>query len=172
MRFVLTALSGFCILAGAALGQPAPVNDPFLERLAGSWVLRGTIAGQVTTHDVVAEWILDHQYLQIHEVSREKDARGRPQYEAIVLIGWDAGAREYQCLWLDSTGGGGLAAQAIGRGKRDGNAIPFLFRERDGAVSFDNTFSYDAGTDSWAWRMDNVQDGKPVPFGRVRLTRR
>jgi hypothetical protein len=172
MRFVLTAFTGFCVLASSAVGQPAALKDPLLERLAGAWVLRGTIAGQETTHDVVAEWVLGHQYLQIHEVSREKDATGQPQYEAIVLIGWDAGAREYQCLWLDSTGGGGLSAQAIARGTRDGDAVPFLFRERDGTVSFNNTFAYDAAADSWAWRMDNVQKGKAVPFGRVRLTRR
>lgn len=172
MRHALLALTCSFALAGSALGQPAPLDDPLLERLAGAWVLRGTIAGRETTHDVVAEWVLEHQYLQIHEVSLERDGKGRPQYEAIVLIGWDAVSREYQCLWLDSTGGGGLAAQAIARGKRAGDTIPFLFRGPDGAVSFDNTFSYERATDSWAWRMDNVQNGKAVSFGRVRLTRR
>ena len=27
------------------------------------------------------------------------------------------------------------------------------------------------GTDSWTWTLDNVQGDKPVPFGRVTLTR-
>ena len=172
MRQTLITLTCLFVLAGFAFGQPAPVKDPLLESLTGAWVLRGTIAGRETTHDVVAEWVLGHQYLQIHEVSLERDGKGRPQYEAIVLVGWDAVSREYQCLWLDSTGGGGLAAQAIALGKRAGDTIPFLFRERDGTVSFNNTFAYDTAADSWTWRMDNVKDGKPVPFGRVRLTRR
>jgi len=172
MRRSLIALVAFCLLACSAIGQPAPINDPLLERLVGTWVLRGTIAGKDTTHDIVAEWVLGHQYLRIHERSREKDGKGQAQYEAIVFIGWDAGSAEYQCLWLDSTGGGGLSGQAIARGTRSGDKIPFLFRERDGSVSFNNTFSYDKGSDSWAWHMDNVQNGKPVPFGRVRLTRR
>jgi len=171
MRPSLIALALLILLALPAIGQPAPVNDPLLERLAGTWVLRGTIAGKDTTHDIVSEWVLGHQYLRIHELSREKNDKGQAQYEAIVLIGWDAAAAEYQCLWLDSTGGGGLSAQAIARGKRSGDAIPFLFREPDGSVSFNNTFSYDKGSDSWTWHMDNVRDGKPVPFGRVRLTR-
>lgn len=119
----------------------------------------------------MSEWVLGHQYLQIHERSREKDAEGQARYEAIVLIGRDADSAEYQCLWLDSTGGGDLSGHAVARGKLSGDAIPFLFRERDGSVSFNNTFSYDKGSDSWAWHMDNVKDGKPVPFGRVRLTR-
>ena len=116
--------------------------------------------------------MLGNLYMRLHEVSRERDASGRPQYEAIVLIGWDATAGEYQCLWLDSTGGGGLTAQGIARGKPDGDRIPFLWKEKNGSVSFNNTFIYDRRAGSWAWVMDNVQKGKPVPFGRVTLTRK
>ena len=172
MRHVLTALVGFTVLASSALAQPAPLKDPLLERLAGTWVLRGAIAGKQTTHDVTVEWVLGHQYLQLHEVSREKDAAHHPQYEAIVLIGWDAAGGEYQCLWLDTTGGGGLTAQGIGRGKRDGDMIPFLWREKDGTPSFSNTFVYDGRTDSWAWNMNNIQKGKLVPFAGLPLTRK
>ena len=171
MRHSLAAVVVLCVLARSSVGQAAAITDPVLERLAGTWVLRGTIAGKPTTHDVVAEWILGHEYLRIHETSREKDDKGRAQYEAVVLIGLDEASSEFQCLWLDTTGGGGLTAQAIGHGKRSGAQIPFLFRERDGSVSFDNTFSYDEANDTWSWRMDNVQDGKAVPFGRVTLTR-
>jgi hypothetical protein len=172
MRHALIALTCFCLLDGSALAQPGPVKDPLLEHLAGTWVLRGTLAGKQTTHDVVADWVLNHLYVRLHETSREKDAAGRPEYEAIVLIGWDGTAGEYQCRWLDSTGGGGLTAQGIGHGKRDADKIPFLFREKDGSVSFSNTFAYSSQSDSWAWVMDNVQNGKAVPFGRVSLTRR
>ena len=147
------------------------MNDPFLERLSGTWVLRGTLAGKDRTHDVTAEWILGRAYLRLHEVSREKNDQGQSEYEAVVLIGWDAAAAEYQCLWLDSTGGGGLSAEGIAHGKRSGDTIPFLFKARDGSLSFNNTFSYDKDQDSWMWQMDNIQDGKPSPFGRVRLTR-
>jgi hypothetical protein len=46
-----------------------------------------------------------------------------------------------------------------------------VFRERDGSVSFNNTFSYDRTTGSWSWQLDNIRNGKAVPFGRVKLTR-
>lgn len=172
MRHVLVALVGFTLLAGTAFAQAAPVKDPLLEQLAGAWVLRGTLARQQTTHDVTAEWVLNHLYLRLHEVSREKDAAGKPQYEAIVLIGWDEAASEYQCLWLDTTGGGGLTALGIARGKREGDKIPFLWKDKDGTLSFNNTFAYDRAANSWAWIMDNIQKGKPVPFARLTLTRR
>jgi hypothetical protein len=161
-----------CLLPGSASGQPSPAGDSFLGHLAGSWVLRGTIDGKATVHDVRAEWVLNQLYLQIHERSREKDARGQAEYEAHVLIGLDPAKAEYQCLWIDSTGPGGLTPQAIGHGKRSGDAIPFLFRDPDGTVSFNNTFSYEKNNDAWTWQMNNIQKGKPVPFGRVRLTRR
>jgi hypothetical protein len=171
MRHALTSFVAFCLFACSIICQAAPIKDPLLERLIGAWVLRGMIARKPTTHDVIAEWVLGHQYLRLHETSREKDDKGQAQYEAIVLIGWDETSSEFQCLWLDSTGGGGLTAQAIARGKRIGDAIPFLFRERDGSVSFNNTFSYDKASDSWSWHMDNVQNGKTIPFGLVKLAR-
>ncbi len=172
MRYTLVAVVCCCLFAGSTQAQAPPVKDPLLEKLAGAWVLRGPLAGQQTTHDVAAEWVLNHLYLRLHETSREKDAAGRPLYEAIVLIGWDAAAGEYQCLWLDTTGGGGLSAQGIGHGKREGDKIPFLWKDKDGTISFNNTFAYDRGADAWTWTMDNIQKGQPVPFARLTLTRR
>lgn len=54
--------------------------SPLLEHMTGHWVLRGTIAKKPTVHDVDAAWVAQHRYLQIHEVSREKNADGQPQY--------------------------------------------------------------------------------------------
>ena len=160
-----------------ALGLQAPLaaratDHALLEKLAGSWVLRGTLAGKTTTHDVTGTWLLDGKYLELRERSRETDAKGKPRYEAVVLLGVDEDAGEYQILWLDSTGGGGLTPSAFGRGKREGDSIPFLFRDPDGTISFSNVFSYDAAAPAWTWKLDNVRkDGTYVPFGQVRLTR-
>ena len=167
----------------ARAAEPLAVRPPripchaadhaLLERLGGSWILHGTLAGKVTTHDVTAAWILDGLYLELHERSRETDSKGKPQYEAVILLGVDPATGEYQCLWLDSTGGGGLTSTAFGRAKRAGDSIPFLFRDADGTISFSNTFSYDRGAQAWTWQLDNVRkDGTQAPFGLVRLTRR
>ncbi len=168
----LLALLVLSLQARSLAGESSAGDHAFLERLGGAWILRGTLAGKVTTHDVTAAWILDGLYLELHERSRESDAKGKPQYEAVILLGVDPATGEYQCLWLDSTGGGGLSPTAFGRGKRAGDSIPFLFREADGTISFSNTFSYDPDAQAWAWQLDNVRkDGTRVPFGRVRLTR-
>jgi len=72
-----------------ALAQQAPVNSPLLDHLAGKWLLQGAVGKQPVTHDFDAEWVLQHHYLRFHEVSREKNDKGEPQYEATVFIGWN-----------------------------------------------------------------------------------
>lgn len=160
----LVALSSFTFAR-----QPAPQASLF-DRLAGTWVLRGTIDNKPTTHDVDAEPVLNGGYIRLHEVSREKDAKGGPAYEAIVFISVDKKSGEYTALWLDNTGSGGLSADGIGRGTPSGNSIPILFKTADGDV-FHTTFIYSPDTDSWQWVMDGESGGKLHPFARVTLTR-
>jgi hypothetical protein len=157
----------------SAVAQSPAQKDPLLDRLSGSWVLQGTIAGQQTTHDIESEWVLNHEYLRFHEISREKNAQGQPAYEAIVFLEWDASSNEYKCLWLDSTGGGGLAAP-IARGKRDNDEITFLFREKesDEERGIHTTFAYNKGADTWNWLIDNEDGGKLTSFAKVKLTRK
>jgi hypothetical protein len=168
---VLVTAAALVLAVPAASAQPKAFEDPLLERLAGAWVLRGTIGGQATTHDVTADWVLGHEYLRLREVSREKDAAGRPAYEAIVFIGQDPGSDGYACLWLDSTGGGGLAGQSIGHAKRAADAIAFVFKGSDGSL-FHTTFACDKAADAWQWLMDGEEGGKLVPFARLRLTKK
>jgi hypothetical protein len=168
MAFVLV----LAVVAGArSLSQSPAANPPLLDRLAGRWVLRGEIAGKTTTHDVVAEWVLNRGYLQIHETSREKDAQGRPQYEAIIYVESDAKSGDVSCLWLDSTASAAFTQDGVGRARPVGGSLPFVFKDAGDRISFTNTFAYDAKTDSWRWIMDNVANGKSKPFGRVNLTR-
>jgi len=164
---VVLLLASFSVSAQ----QPAQ-KDPLLDRLTGAWILQGTIAGHETTHDIESEWVLGHEYLRLHETSREKNAQGQPAYEAIVFIEWDASSNEYKCLWLDSTGGGGLSAP-IAQGKRGNDEIKFLFRDKDDKDSgVRTTFAYTKGADTWSWLIDNEQGGKLTPFARVKLTRK
>jgi hypothetical protein len=169
-KFVLlVVLMG--VVGGCGFAQSGGLQDPLLDRLTGHWVLHGMLAGKETTHDVAADWVLGHEYVRLHEVSREKKRDGQPAYEAIVFVGWDASSSQYACLWLDSTGGGGLSGQAIGHAKRNGDELPFVFKESDGSTSFTNTFVHHKESDSWAWIMDNVEKGKSIPFARLTLVR-
>ena len=110
MKTNLAILALLIMASFSSSAQQPRRNDPLLDRLTGTWILQGTIAGQETTHDIESEWVLNHEYLRFHETSREKNIQGQPAYEAMVFIEWDESSNEYRCLWLDSTGGGGLTA--------------------------------------------------------------
>lgn len=132
--------------------------------------MQGTIAGKPTTHDVQAEWVLNREYLQVHEISREKDAGGSAAYEAIIYIGWDTKARQFTCLWLDSTSGDGLSSGVIARAIQTGNSIPFLFTVSP-SEQIHTTFTYDKSADTWQWVIDDVANGQTQPFANLKLRR-
>jgi hypothetical protein len=148
------------------------LHDPLLDRLIGSWVLRGEIAHRPVIHTVKVQWVLAHQYIQIRETSRSKKADGAPEYDAIVYIGWDPDLKQYSCLWLDTTGGSGLVGWALGHAEADHAKLAFLFSDKNGDPSVHNTFTYDHITYSWRWTIDNVDKGQLKPFAKVNLTRR
>ncbi len=161
--FVASLLSSF------AYAQQPPVNSPLLDHLAGHWVLKGTIAGQQVTHDMDSEWTLDHHYLRIHEVSRENNNQGKPKYDALIFVAWNEQPKQYACVWLDIYGG--LAAESIGVATPKENEIPFVFKDEKGSVSVTNDMLYTPSTDTWEWRIDNIEKGAATPFARVQLTR-
>ncbi len=168
-RLAAVLLAGLIACCAWAQAPTPPADDPLLDRFVGRWVLEGSISGRPTTHDVNVDWVLAHQYLRIHEVSRERNDKGDPRYEAIVFVAVDRSSGEYTCLWLDTTNGAGLAIEALGRAKGQGDSIPFVFKDKAGSVSFTNTFTFDRSADSWAWTMDNVTKDVPTPFARLKL---
>lgn len=147
-----------------------PASSPeLLNRLVGSWVLTGEIAGENATHDVEATAALQGNYVRIEEVSRERGANGLPAYEATIFVGWLND--HYVCFWFDNTevATPGVTCDA----SPAGDAIPFQFRDAQGALMFTNTFSYDRSADTWTWRLVNVGgDGAEATFGDVTLRRR
>lgn len=161
-------LSLFAFARLPAQGLPP---DSLFDRLIGQWVLRGTIARQPTTHDVTFEWVLGHEYVQMHEVSRERGTNGTPAYEAVVLFGRDPRSGDYACLWMDNTASSAFDPAGTGHGAVAGDSVPFVFHYTP-TTGFHTTFVYDRSNDSWQWHMDNDSAGVRRPFARVTLTRR
>ncbi len=161
-----------CIVAAAVFALSAPSwaagKDLLLDHMTGHWVLTGTIEGKKTVHDVTAEWIMQGTYVRLSEIARKRDASGNPEYEAQVLIAYDAAKLRYVCFWYDTEGIAAPDAQG-GVAVRRGNTLPFLFKTPQG--NFHTTFLYDAKADNWSWSMDGEVNGKLQPFARVTLTR-
>jgi hypothetical protein len=138
-------------------------KDEFIENLAGDWKLTRRIRGKEVTNNVRAEWVLNHQFLQIHM----KDAADPPAYEAIVLIGYAHADKKYVAHWCDTYGG---RFSARGYGKRSADSIEFEFLYPDGP--FWNTFTWDPKSKSWIFRMETQgKDGARVLFAEDTLHR-
>jgi hypothetical protein len=167
----LLAMLAFMTLASLPIAAQPGFQDPLLDHLIGKWILHGTMDGKETTHDIDAEWVLGHEYLRLHEVKRDRNGKDQSPYEAIIFIGWDAAAKQYACLWLDSTSGNGLTNGILGRAKRGRDEIAFVFTYKNGST-FHTTFAYSNETDTWQWLMDGEENGMREPFARVTLTRR
>ena len=164
------------LVCTALLGSALPAQEPatraavaLMDKMTGRWVMTGTISNKATTDDVDVEWVLNRQYIRIHEVSRDKSADGG--YEAWVYLVWDAKKGEYAVLWLDNTATTHFEPAGIGHAKADGNRIPIVIKNADG-TAIHTTFAYDRAKDSWTWAIDNVDtSGKASPFARLTLTK-
>lgn len=152
-----------------AVAQQKAFTDPLVDRLVGKWILRGVIAGKPVVHDISAQWTLAHQYLEIHEVSRETNVDGTPAYQATVFIGWDQSKGIYDCVWLDDYGS--ISTQSLGYATPAENRLAFVFKDRDDPDSFHTTFTYDAAAERWTMNMDQTAGEKMTPFARTTLTR-
>ena len=171
MRTIFKATIAVGLVCCSLTAQQTSVRDSLLDRMVGTWVLQGTIAGKETTHDVVMEWVLDHEYVQMHEVSRERTPAGTPAYEAIVYFVRDPSTKQYAVLWLDNTAAAVFDPGGVGHATAAGDSIPFVFVYSD-TSRFHNTLVYHRPADTWEWHMDNEQSGVRRPFARVTLKRK
>ena len=156
-------------LAHAPLAaQTSEWHDDLVDRMAGAWKLEGPVMGHPGHHDVDAEWVLNHQFLRIHE----KTATGAPAdehpYEATWFVGYDPVSERYVLHLMDVFGA--RFSETLGYGTRAGNAINFVFEYPDGP--FHTTFRWFPETNSWQWLMEQKnKEGKWTQFADLKLTR-
>jgi hypothetical protein len=165
----LVALVFSFLFVSTALAQKP---EELLDKMTGHWVTIGTISKKQTTHYVDAEWVLNREYVRLHEVSREKDTSGASEYEAWIYIVWDAKSNEYAVMWLDNTAATNFNGEGVGHAKPATDRIPFIFKQADG-TGIHTTFAYERAKDTWSWTIDNVdKNGKESSFAALNLTRK
>jgi hypothetical protein len=147
-----------------AAGPPPELSDPFLDKFVGDWhVERKFGSGRMAENAVYVEWVLDHQFLELHY----RDIATPPKYEAMVFIGYDPGDQRYICHWIDSFGGE-FSALGFGKIDRERHAIEFTFNYKDGP--FTNKFSFDPATKTWTSLMRQKDKGEWKLFAEDRFT--
>ena len=124
--------------------------------------------GREAHHEVCAEWVLNHQFLRLHE----KTAAGAPKteqaYEALWFLGYDPISERYVLHLMDIFGA--RYSETLGYGTRDGNQIRFVFEYPDGP--FHTTYLWNPEKDAWEWLLQQKdKDGKWTSFANFKLTR-
>lgn len=143
-------------------------SDALLDRLSGKWLLTGLMDGKQVKHDINAGWVLGREYFQIKETSLERDAKGHPNYEAIVYITFNKSRNRYDCLWLDNTSNAGLSNGIIAHANKEPNKIALLFKFNE-HFNFHTTFTYQPKQNSWTLLMTSDDDGNKEIFANANM---
>ena len=170
MRICFQALFLIAALAPMhALAQRPPEwHDEFIDHLAGAWKIEGQVLGREAHHDVVAEWVLNHQFLRIREKTAASAPASERRYEAIWFLGYDPVSERYVLHLFDIFGT--RYSETLGYGARDGNAIRFVFEYPDGP--FHNTYRWLPEKGAWQWLLEEKnKEGKWITFADFKLTR-
>jgi hypothetical protein len=167
------ALALLCIIllalvpVGAHAQTSAAWPDDLVDHMTGSWTLQGKIVGHDAHHEVRAEWVLDHQFLYIHERTAAQAPSAEHRYEASWFLGYDPVSERYVLHLLDVFGG--RFSETLGYGTRDGDSIRFIFEYPDGP--FHTTYRWSPQSDSWQWLMEQKdKSGKWTTFADLKLT--
>jgi hypothetical protein len=165
----LLTLTAVLLLPISSLAQAAREwNDPLVDRMAGTWKLEGQVMGHEAHHEVRAEWVLNHQFLRIHEKTAASVPNTEHAYEAFWFLGYDPFSERYVLHLMDVFGG--RFSETLGYGTRDGNQIRFVFEYGDGP--FHTTYRWNPENDTWQWLMEQKdKNGKWAPFSDLKLTK-
>jgi hypothetical protein len=99
-------------------------NDALLDHMVGNWKLTGNVMGHTAEHTVSVEWVLNHQFLRIHEKDNASASNDRVPYEAMIMVGYDNTSERYVAHWNDVFGG--RFSETLGYGTRAGDEIRFM----------------------------------------------
>jgi hypothetical protein len=163
----MKTLLGFSFLllgVSAAISQeraPMSFQDDLLDRLVGTWKVKGVVHGNVSNQMLQADWVLHHQFLRVSQKSRENVAHRDFPFEGVFFIGYDDSEKRYVAHLMDVFGG--RDSESIGYGKRTGDQVSFEFKQPDGLVT--EEFTYAERLKAWhIVSAATTPDGKTIPI--------
>jgi hypothetical protein len=175
MKCLLALLGSGLMLTPLGAQTPRPpavpeflqsLQDDLLDSLVGSWQLTGTMQGQQLQQACSAQWVLNHQFVQLHcRETKQPPLLGLP-YEADMYIGYDGTTRRYGAHLLDIFGQG---ASSLGYAERTGSKLVFLFEDSAGTV--ENSMSWTPGANTWHVSIRQRRNGQWSAFAEKELRR-
>lgn len=152
----------------SAAQTPSQWHDDLVDHMAGTWKVECQIMGHEAHHELQADWVLNHQFLRMHENTAATAPKGEHPYEAVWYLGYDSVSERYVLHLMDVFGA--RFSETLGYGTREANQIRFTFEYPDGP--FHTIYRWDPEKDTWQWLMEQKdKNGKWVPFSALKLTR-
>jgi hypothetical protein len=140
----------------------------FLAHLIGSWDLHGQMGETPLRQQVECRWTLGGLFVEVSCKSVLDEPPGVAPYEAVYHIGYNAEHDRFAMHLLDTMGV--ALTCAVGVGKREGNAIPFVFDYHSGP--FTNRFIWNEEDDSWLMELTESKGDQRELFATKKMTRR
>jgi hypothetical protein len=147
--------------------QAAGRAGDLLDKMAGTWKVEGHVRTSPAHHTITAEWILNKQFLRLHEITSPDAPAPEKRYDAWWFIGYDAVSERYVVHLLDIFGP--RYSETLGYGTRKGNVIAFVFEYPDGP--FHTTVEYLPESGAWRWLLEQREKGQWTEFADFKLTR-
>jgi hypothetical protein len=102
---LLFALAAAVLLPVCSHAQvPAEWQDSLVDHLAGIWKVEGQVMGREAHHEVHAEWVLNHQFLRLHEKTTADAPKSEHPYEAFWFFSYDQVSERYVLHLMDIFG--------------------------------------------------------------------
>jgi hypothetical protein len=144
----------------AAKDSPdAQLHDDLLDHLVGKWNVSAVVHGQKFSLDREAEWVLNHQYVRIHEKSREVVPWLKVPFERTIFIGYNHRTGRYVLHEVNVHGGDVLQEpEGFAYASRAGNAL--TIDHKNGAeVVARARWTWNPDSATWRFQAGRVVDG-------------
>jgi hypothetical protein len=147
--------------APGSFGQIAPdgtdgrFHDDLLDHFVGKWDVSATVHGEKFTLDREAEWVMGHQYLRIHEKSREDIPWLKVPFERTLFIGYNHRYKRYVVYELSVHGSD---SEGFSYAVRSGNELKFEYKIDADVIA--NVFTWEPASGSWNFQVRPVIAGK------------
>jgi hypothetical protein len=146
--FIVCASSSF-----AQSGGPRALEDDFLDRLVGKWVVTGTSHDLPVPESIQVDWVLNHQFVRIDQRTTENRPGWNIPYEALLFIGYDRVQKRYVLHALTVAGASG---PPVAYGSRQGNEIKFEASDDQRTVDLRLIWRPESGTWRGVWGSQPV----------------
>jgi len=176
MKKLFVSLFSFLIILLAQAQSPEDTTDgrfrdELLNNLVGKWDVTATVHETKFTLDLDAEWVLDHQYLEIHWKSHQVVPWLKIPFEEICFVGYNRLYKRYFVHEVSVHGGGG-SYEGFCYAYKTGNEIKFVMLP-DSDKTMEQRFIWEPKTKSWSIVSRQIVDGKEgEPYIVMKLTAR